>query len=236
MGYGLPFYALNYAYINMLNAYGKTDISMTYSLIVNLLTIFTLMLLMLAFNLDNDIIIIMIAATHLLSRVIGTLFLSLSFKKVSQLLTKDIKLHSNLNPFDVLREGAVFLRLAFNHIIESVSYHLSQLFLTKIIASMGIQAVAARGYLFSVSGLLEIVPSAISKGAQIVIGQSFGTGLYKQTNIQLKKVILFSLSLTTVILPFVFYFSHSIERFHNYPANPAILTLFQYLKIDSAIS
>lgn len=232
IGYGMPLYSLSYGILYIFNAYGKTFVSMIYSCLVNLLTIISLVFLMYFFAHNNYKIIEYISFINLSSRMVGLLFLLFSFKKL-KFLAKSTKLYPNFNFSNIIKESIVFLRFAFNNIIESMSYHFGQILLSKIIANLSSNSLALRGYLLSISNLLEVLPLSISRITQILIGQSVGASLLHKTNTKLKESIILTLCLITIPLLLVYIFNNAIANFYIH--NTEYLNLYNKLLIISVI-
>jgi Na+-driven multidrug efflux pump len=217
VGSGIPFYALSYGFISILNAHHKTYVTMIYSIVVNMLTIL-LISAVFVFRGTNNInyeIFNYIAIINLSSRISGLCFLLFYIKNWAFTIIP-LNLPAEINISSMIQESKVFLRFAFANTLEPISYQLVQMLLTKIIINISPCLLAMRGYILSIAGLLEVIPISISRGAQVIIGQRLGAGSYKEANLQLKKATIYSTGLTIILMFLAYICSDYIILLYTY--------------------
>lgn len=241
VGSGIPFYALSYGFISILNAYHKTYVTMIYSIVVNMLTILLISAVFMSCNTNNINCEIFnyIAIINLSSRISGLCFLLFYIKNWA---ITPLNLPVEINIFSIIQESKVFLRFAFANTLEPISYQLVQMLLTKIILNISPCLLAMRGYILSIAGLLEVIPISISRGAQVIIGQRLGAGSYKEANLQLKKAIIYSIGITLILIfsayicsdyIILLYTASDSDRFDTYKQIFCITLIITFIKCIS---
>lgn len=192
--------ALTSSISGIFRSYGKPKIAVLVSLSMNaLMALFDYLIIFRPFEIPLKGVT-GIAAGYVLSETAGLLLILLFLKKIPLGLNLSGK---NLRTLRIIRE---ILRLGVPGGISSISYNLSQVVSTSIIAILGTAAISTKIYVSNIVFYVYVFGMSLGLSTSLFIGWLSGAGKYEQAyrlNLQnLKITITANLALSTLIFLF----------------------------------
>lgn len=153
-----------------------------------------------------------------LSRVVGIIIMFIMFKK--KIGVKLTLKHFSPFPDNLLKR---LMRIGLPAGIESVSYSLSQVYIQKIINTIGTISLSTKAYASIFANISFVYTVAISQSTQIVVGYILGRGEPDLAYEKVLKTLRLSVGITVVIATSIWFFSDHL--FSIFTQNPEILAL-----------
>lgn len=199
-GFSLVFQSVITSFSTILRAFTFVKVVMAVSIITNILNI-----------IGNYIVLFTpvellgsgitgVAVSTVLARLIGALLVMLYFIK---------QLQPYVNAFKSLKiektaAGSIF-KLGFPSAMENVSYTVSQVIITGIIATFGAAIVTSKIYTQNITAIIFTLAAAISQANQIIIGRYIGLDYKDEAKTITSRLLLNSIGIaiiTAIILAF----------------------------------
>lgn len=211
------FQAITSSISGIFRSYGKPRIAVCVSLTMNvLMAVFDYLIIFRPFDFPLRGVS-GIAAGYVISQIAG-LALNLFFLKKTAL---GLRFHTkSLRTLRIIRQ---ILRVGIPGGISSISYNLSQVISTSIIAILGTAAISTKIYVSNIVFYVYVLGLSLGMSTSLFIGWLSGAGKYEQAyrlNLQnLKITLLSNLTLSTLI--FIF----SEQLLSLFTSDPAILSM-----------
>lgn len=153
-----------------------------------------------------------------ISRFIGIIIMFIMFKK--KIGVKLTLKHFSPFPSGLLKR---LMRIGLPAGVESVSYSLSQVYIQKMINTIGTIAISTKAYASIFANISFVYTVAISQSTQIVVGYILGMGDTKTADQKVMATLRLSVGITVVISTLIWLFSGSL--FSIFTENPEVLAL-----------
>lgn len=196
LAFSYPFLAIYNSCAAIFRAMGNSKISMTASLVMNLLNVCGNALLVFCFHMGAS----GIAISSLISRMFAAAFLLLMLRRPDQLIT--LKTYSLQFDTGIIRK---LLYIGVPSSIETSIFQIGKLLVLSVVAGFGTSATTANAVSNSLSQFALIPAAAIGTAMITISGQCIGAGAYDLAVSYTKKLLLLShgiLAATNLIMFF----------------------------------
>lgn len=196
LAFSYPFLAIYNSCAAIFRAMGNSKISMTASLVMNLLNVCGNALLVFCFHMGAS----GVAISSLISRMFAAAFLLLMLRRPDQLIT--LKTYSLQFDTGIIRK---LLYIGVPSSIETSIFQIGKLLVLSVVAGFGTSATAANAVSNSLSQFALIPAAAIGTAMITISGQCIGAGAYDLAVSYTKKLLLLShgiLAATNLIMFF----------------------------------
>ena len=196
LAFSYPFLAIYNSCAAIFRAMGNSKISMTASLVMNLLNVCGNALLVFCFHMGAS----GVAISSLISRMFAAAFLLLMLRRPDQLIT--LKTYSLQFDTGIIRK---LLYIGVPSSIETSIFQIGKLLVLSVVAGFGTSATTANAVSNSLSQFALIPAAAIGTAMITISGQCIGAGAYDLAVSYPKKLLLFShgiLAATNLIMFF----------------------------------
>ena len=196
LAFSYPFLAIYNSCAAIFRAMGNSKISMTASLVMNLLNVCGNALLVFCFHMGAS----GVAISSLISRMFAAAFLLLMLRRPDQLIT--LKTYSLQFDTGIIRK---LLYIGVPSSIETSIFQIGKLLVLSVVAGFGTSATTANAVSNSLSQFALIPAAAIGTAMITISGQCIGAGAYDLAVSYTKKLLLLShgiLAATNLIMFF----------------------------------
>ena len=196
LAFSYPFLAIYNSCAAIFRAMGNSKISMTASLVMNLLNVCGNALLVFCFHMGAS----GVAISSLISRMFAAAFLLLMLRRPDQLIT--LKTYSLQFDTGIIRK---LLYIGVPSSIETSIFQIGKLLVLSVVAGFGTSATTANAVSNSLSQFALIPAAAIGTAMITISGQCIGAGAYDLAASYTKKLLLLShgiLAATNLIMFF----------------------------------
>ena len=196
LAFSYPFLAIYNSCAAIFRAMGNSKISMTASLVMNLLNVCGNALLVFCFHMGAS----GVAISSLISRMFAAAFLLLMLRRPDQLIT--LKTYSLQFDTGIIRK---LLYIGVPSSIETSIFQIGKLLVLSVVAGFGTSATTANAVSNSLSQFALIPAGAIGTAMITISGQCIGAGAYDLAVSYTKKLLLLShgiLAATNLIMFF----------------------------------
>lgn len=196
LAFSYPFLAIYNSCAAIFRAMGNSKISMTASLVMNLLDVCGNALLVFCFHMGAS----GVAISSLISRMFAAAFLLLMLRRPDQLIT--LKTYSLQFDTGIIRK---LLYIGVPSSIETSIFQIGKLLVLSVVAGFGTSATTANAVSNSLSQFALIPAAAIGTAMITISGQCIGAGAYDLAVSYTKKLLLLShgiLAATNLIMFF----------------------------------
>ena len=196
LAFSYPFLAIYNSCAAIFRAMGNSKISMTASLVMNLLNVCGNALLVFCFHMGAS----GVAISSLISRMFAAAFLLLMLRRPDQLIT--LKTYSLQFDTGIIRK---LLSIGVPSSIETSIFQIGKLLVLSVVAGFGTSATTANAVSNSLSQFALIPAAAIGTAMITISGQCIGAGAYDLAVSYTKKLLLLShgiLAATNLIMFF----------------------------------
>ncbi len=196
LAFSYPFLAIYNSCAAIFRAMGNSKISMTASLVMNLLNVCGNALLVFCFHMGAS----GVAISSLISRMFASAFLLLMLRRPDQLIT--LKTYSLQFDTGIIRK---LLYIGVPSSIETSIFQIGKLLVLSVVAGFGTSATTANAVSNSLSQFALIPAAAIGTAMITISGQCIGAGAYDLAVSYTKKLLLLShgiLAATNLIMFF----------------------------------
>lgn len=196
LAFSYPFLAIYNSCTAIFRAMGNSKISMTASLVMNLLNVCGNALLVFCFHMGAS----GVAISSLISRMFAAAFLLLMLRRPDQLIT--LKTYSLQFDTGIIRK---LLYIGVPSSIETSIFQIGKLLVLSVVAGFGTSATTANAVSNSLSQFALIPAAAIGTAMITISGQCIGAGAYDLAVSYTKKLLLLShgiLAATNLIMFF----------------------------------
>ena len=196
LAFSYPFLAIYNSCAAIFRAMGNSKISMTASLVMNLLNVCGNALLVFCFHMGAS----GVAISSLISRMFAAAFLLLMLRRPDQLIT--LKTYSLQFDTGIIRK---LLYIGVPSSIETSIFQIGKLLVLSVVAGFGTRATTANAVSNSLSQFALIPAAAIGTAIITISGQCIGAGAYDLAVSYTKKLLLLShgiLAATNLIMFF----------------------------------
>lgn len=196
LAFSYPFLAIYNSCAAIFRAMGNSKISMTASLVMNLLKVCGNALLVFCFHMGAS----GVAISSLISRMFAAAFLLLMLRRPDQLIT--LKTYSLQFDTGIIRK---LLYIGVPSSIETSIFQIGKLLVLSVVAGFGTSATTANAVSNSLSQFALIPAAAIGTAMITISGQCIGAGAYDLAVSYTKKLLLLShgiLAATNLIMFF----------------------------------
>ena len=196
LAFSYPFLAIYNSCAAIFRAMGNSKISMTASLVMNLLNVCGNALLVFCFHMGAS----GVAISSLISRMFAAAFLLLMLRRPDQLIT--LKTYSLQFDTGIIRK---LLYIGVPSSIETSIFQIGKLLVLSVVAGFGTRATTANAVSNSLSQFALIPAAAIGTAMITISGQCIGAGAYDLAVSYTKKLLLLShgiLAATNLIMFF----------------------------------
>ena len=196
LAFSYPFLAIYNSCAAIFRAMGNSKISMTASLVMNLLNVCGNALLVFCFHMGAS----GVAISSLISRMFAAAFLLLMLRRPDQLIT--LKTYSLQFDTGIIRK---LLYIGVPSSIETSIFQIGKLLVLSVVAGFGTSATTANAVSNSLSQFAWIPAAAIGTAMITISGQCIGAGAYDLAVSYTKKLLLLShgiLAATNLIMFF----------------------------------
>jgi len=196
LAFSYPFLAIYNSCAAIFRAMGNSKISMTASLVMNLLNVCGNALLVFCFHMGAS----GVAISSLISRMFAAAFLLLMLRRPDQLIT--LKTYSLQFDTGIIRK---LLYIGVPSSIETSIFQIGKLLVLSVVAGFGTSATTANAVSNSLSQFALIPVAAIGTAMITISGQCIGAGAYDLAVSYTKKLLLLShgiLAATNLIMFF----------------------------------
>lgn len=196
LAFSYPFLAIYNSCAAIFRAMGNSKISMTASLVMNLLNVCGNALLVFCFHMGAS----GVAISSLISRMFAAAFLLLLLRRPDQLIT--LKTYSLQFDTGIIRK---LLYIGVPSSIETSIFQIGKLLVLSVVAGFGTSATTANAVSNSLSQFALIPAAAIGTAMITISGQCIGAGAYDLAVSYTKKLLLLShgiLAATNLIMFF----------------------------------
>lgn len=196
LAFSYPFLAIYNSCAAIFRAMGNSKISMTASLVMNLLNVCGNTLLVFCFHMGAS----GVAISSLISRMFAAAFLLLMLRRPDQLIT--LKTYSLQFDTGIIRK---LLYIGVPSSIETSIFQIGKLLVLSVVAGFGTSATTANAVSNSLSQFALIPAAAIGTAMITISGQCIGAGAYDLAVSYTKKLLLLShgiLAATNLIMFF----------------------------------
>lgn len=196
LAFSYPFLAIYNSCAAIFRAMGNSKISMTASLVMNLLNVCGNALLVFCFHMGAS----GVAISSLISRMFAAAFLLLMLRRPDQLIT--LKTYSLQFDTGIIRK---LLYIGVPSSIETSIFQIGKLLVLSVVAGFGTSATTANAVSNSLSQFALIPAAAIGTAMITISGQCIGSGAYDLAVSYTKKLLLLShgiLAATNLIMFF----------------------------------
>ena len=196
LAFSYPFLAIYNSCAAIFRAMGNSKISMTASLVMNLLNVCGNALLVFCFHMGAS----GVAISSLISRMFAAAFLLLMLRRPDQLIT--LKTYSLQFDTGIIRK---LLYIGVPSSIETSIFQIGKLLVLSVVAGFGTSATTANAVSNSLSQFALIPAAAIGTAMITISGQCIGEGAYDLAVSYTKKLLLLShgiLAATNLIMFF----------------------------------
>ena len=196
LAFSYPFLAIYNSCAAIFRAMGNSKISMTASLVMNLLNVCGNALLVFCFHMGAS----GVAISSLISRMFAAAFLLLMLRRPDQLIT--LKTYSLQFDTGIIRK---LLYIGVPSSIETSIFQIGKLLELRVVAGFGTSATTANAVSNSLSQFALIPAAAIGTAMITISGQCIGAGAYDLAVSYTKKLLLLShgiLAATNLIMFF----------------------------------
>lgn len=196
LAFSYPFLAIYNSCAAIFRAIGNSKISMTASLVMNLLNVCGNALLVFCFHMGAS----GVAISSLISRMFAAAFLLLMLRRPDQLIT--LKTYSLQFDTGIIRK---LLYIGVPSSIETSIFQIGKLLVLSVVAGFGTSATTANAVSNSLSQFALIPAAAIGTAMITISGQCIGAGAYDLAVSYTKKLLLLShgiLAATNLIMFF----------------------------------
>ena len=196
LAFSYPFLAIYNSCAAIFRAMGNSKISMTASLVMNLLNVCGNALLVFCFHMGAS----GVAISSLISRMFAAAFLLLMLRRPDQLIT--LKTYSLQFDTGIIRK---LLYIGVPSSIETSIFQIGKLLVLSVVAGFGTSATTANAVSNSLSQFALIPAAAIGTAMITISGQCIGAGAYALAVSYTKKLLLLShgiLAATNLIMFF----------------------------------
>ena len=196
LAFSYPFLAIYNSCAAIFRAMGNSKISMTASLVMNLLNVCGNALLVFCFHMGAS----GVAISSLISRMFAAAFLLLMLRRPDQLIT--LKTYSLQFDAGIIRK---LLYIGVPSSIETSIFQIGKLLVLSVVAGFGTSATTANAVSNSLSQFALIPAAAIGTAMITISGQCIGAGAYDLAVSYTKKLLLLShgiLAATNLIMFF----------------------------------
>lgn len=196
LAFSYPFLAIYNSCAAIFRAMGNSKISMTASLVINLLNVCGNALLVFCFHMGAS----GVAISSLISRMFAAAFLLLMLRRPDQLIT--LKTYSLQFDTGIIRK---LLYIGVPSSIETSIFQIGKLLVLSVVAGFGTSATTANAVSNSLSQFALIPAAAIGTAMITISGQCIGAGAYDLAVSYTKKLLLLShgiLAATNLIMFF----------------------------------
>lgn len=196
LAFSYPFLAIYNSFAAIFRAMGNSKISMTASLVMNLLNVCGNALLVFCFHMGAS----GVAISSLISRMFAAAFLLLMLRRPDQLIT--LKTYSLQFDTGIIRK---LLYIGVPSSIETSIFQIGKLLVLSVVAGFGTSATTANAVSNSLSQFALIPAAAIGTAMITISGQCIGAGAYDLAVSYTKKLLLLShgiLAATNLIMFF----------------------------------
>lgn len=183
LAFSYPFLAIYNSCAAIFRAMGNSKISMTASLVMNLLNVCGNALLVFCFHMGAS----GVAISSLISRMFAAAFLLLMLRRPDQLIT--LKTYSLQFDTGIIRK---LLYIGVPSSIETSIFQIGKLLVLSVIAGFGTSATTANAVSNSLSQFALIPAAAIGTAMITISGQCIGAGAYDLAVSYTKKLLLLS--------------------------------------------
>ena len=196
LAFSYPFLAIYNSCAAIFRAMGNSKISMTASLVMNLLNVCGNALLVFCFHMGAS----GVAISSLISRMFAAAFLLLMLRRPDQLIT--LKTYSLQFDTGIIRK---LLYIGVPSSIETSIFQIGKMLVLSVVAGFGTSATTANAVSNSLSQFALIPAAAIGTAMITISGQCIGAGAYDLAVSYTKKLLLLShgiLAATNLIMFF----------------------------------
>lgn len=196
LAFSYPFLAIYNSCAAIFRAMGNSKISMTASLVMNLLNVCGNALLVFCFHMGAS----GVAISSLISRMLAAAFLLLMLRRPDQLIT--LKTYSLQFDTGIIRK---LLYIGVPSSIETSIFQIGKLLVLSVVAGFGTSATTANAVSNSLSQFALIPAAAIGTAMITISGQCIGAGAYDLAVSYTKELLLLShgiLAATNLIMFF----------------------------------
>lgn len=196
LAFSYPFLAIYNSCAAIFRAMGNSKLSMTASLVMNLLNVCGNALLVFCFHMGAS----GVAISSLISRMFAAAFLLLMLRRPDQLIT--LKTYSLQFDTGIIRK---LLYIGVPSSIETSIFQIGKLLVLSVVAGFGTSATTANAVSNSLSQFALIPAAAIGTAMITISGQCIGAGAYDLAVSYTKKLLLLShgiLAATNLIMFF----------------------------------
>ena len=196
LAFSYPFLAIYNSCAAIFRAMGNSKISMTASLVMNLLNVCGNALLVFCFHMGAS----GVAISSLISRMFAAAFLLLMLRRPDQLIT--LKTYSLQFDTGIIRK---LLYIGVPSSIETSIFQIGKMLVLSVVAGFGTSATTANAVSNSLSQFALITAAAIGTAMITISGQCIGAGAYDLAVSYTKKLLLLShgiLAATNLIMFF----------------------------------
>ena len=183
LAFSYPFLAIYNSCAAIFRAMGNSKISMTASLVMNLLNVCGNALLVFCFHMGAS----GVAISSLISRMFAAAFLLLMLRRPDQLIT--LKTYSLQFDTGIIRK---LLYIGVPSSIETSIFQIGKLLVLSVVAGFGTSATTANAVSNSLSQFALIPAAAIGTAMITISGQCIGAGAYDLAVSYTKKLLLLS--------------------------------------------
>ena len=188
LAFSYPFLAIYNSCAAIFRAMGNSKISMTASLVMNLLNVCGNALLFFCFHMGAS----GVAISSLISRMFAAAFLLLMLRRPDQLIT--LKTYSLQFDTGIIRK---LLYIGVPSSIETSIFQIGKLLVLSVVAGFGTSATTANAVSNSLSQFALIPAAAIGTAMITISGQCIGAGAYDLAVSYTKKLLLLSHGILT---------------------------------------
>lgn len=158
------------------------------------------------------------AISSCISRFVGIIIMFVMFKK--KIGVKLTMKHFSPFPSHLLKR---LMKIGVPAGVESVSYSLSQVYIQKMINTIGTVALSTKAYASIFANVSFVYTIAISQSTQIVVGYILGTGETKTADEKVMTTLKLSISITLAIAIIIWGMSDFL--FSIFTSNPEVIAL-----------
>lgn len=204
--------AIGVAYQAILSSRGLTQWSMYISFVTNGVNLILDAIFVWVFHWDLDGVVLASISANITALCI-----------VLWLVHKKLKIHFYIKGFfqDMLKVLRPMLRIGIPNALEPFSYSVQQIFLSAMIISMGLVAMAANSYTLRLINFAIMICFSLTSGGQILMAHYMGERKFNRVNHTFWFII--AVTMTISLINSVLLWSFSNTFFYLFTKNPEIL-------------
>ncbi len=202
-----PFLALTNSANALCRSMGRSRITMTVSIIMNIINIGGNAILIYGFGMGTA----GAGIASLTSRVVGCVVM------LTIISNEKLDIHTG-NIFDFVWNGkmiARILRIGLPSGVENSMFHIGKVLVQSLVASFGTAAIAANAVVNNICGIANLPGSVIGMASITIIGQCCGAGDYKAAKYYARKLLTWVYCMMALTCIFFYIFTPEISRLYN---------------------